>query len=105
MLYGLAQVGVEQPNTGVTEQVVLEQVSWLQSVGGIITPYLPVFFVAFLGALIATPLMRRLAIHHGIVDKPNVARKIHKAPVAYLGGVAIFAGMGAGCRHRPLCTT
>jgi len=40
--------------------------------------------------------MRRLAIAYGVIDRPSVARKIHKAPVAYLGGVAVYMGILAG---------
>jgi UDP-GlcNAc:undecaprenyl-phosphate GlcNAc-1-phosphate transferase len=58
--------------------------------------YIGVFIVAFLVALVATPIMRRLAIANGIVDRPNEARKIHKYPIAYLGGVGVFAGIVAG---------
>lgn len=58
--------------------------------------YIWVFIVSFLVTLGVTPLMRRLAISYGIVDRPNEARKIHKQPIAYLGGVAVFAGILAG---------
>ena len=36
-----------------------------------------------------TPLMRRLALHTGTVDRPN-QRKIHVNPVPLLGGAAIY---------------
>ncbi len=58
--------------------------------------YMGVFVVAFLVALVATPLMRLLAIRHGVVDRPNEARKIHRVPVAYLGGVAVYLGILGG---------
>lgn len=58
--------------------------------------YIGVFVVAFVVTLLATPIMRRLAIAHGIVDKPDAKRKIHKIPVAYLGGVAVFLGLIGG---------
>lgn len=58
--------------------------------------YVGVFVVAFLVALLATPLMRRLAIRHGVVDRPSEARKIHRVPIAYLGGVAVYLGLLAG---------
>jgi len=45
----------------------------------------------FVGAL--TPIMRKLAIRIGAVDAPNIARKIQKEPVPYLGGVAIVIGV------------
>ncbi len=55
--------------------------------------YIGVFIVAFLVTLIVTPIMRRLAIANGIVDRPSESRKIHRVPIAYLGGVAVFLGM------------
>lgn len=58
--------------------------------------YMGVFVVAFLVALLATPLMRLLAIRHGVVDRPNEARKIHRVPIAYLGGVAVYLGILGG---------
>jgi UDP-GlcNAc:undecaprenyl-phosphate GlcNAc-1-phosphate transferase len=37
-----------------------------------------------------------MAIANGIIDRPNEARKSHKFPIAYLGGVAVYLGiMGA----------
>lgn len=59
----------------------------------IIHNYLGVFIVAFLVTLFVTPLMRRLAIANGIIDRPNEARKVHRVPIAYLGGVAVFIGI------------
>lgn len=67
--------------------------TWLRDV---ITPYLGVFFVAFFVAFTVTPLMRLLAVRNGIVDWPDLKRKDHIQPVAYLGGVAIFLGWLAG---------
>lgn len=58
--------------------------------------YIGVFVVAFMVTLLATPIMRRLALRHGVVDRPSSARKIHRRPVAYLGGVAIFLGLMGG---------
>lgn len=58
--------------------------------------YIAVFVVAFLMTLLVTPLMRRLAVANGIVDRPNEARKSHRMPVAYLGGVAVYLGILGG---------
>lgn len=58
--------------------------------------YMGIFVISFLVALLATPVMRRMAISHGIVDRPNEARKIHRVPIAYLGGVAVYLGILAG---------
>src|SRR5690606_10737072 len=49
--------------------------------------YVGVFVAAFVVTLLATPLMRRLAVANGIIDRPSELRKTHRMPVAYLGGV------------------
>jgi UDP-GlcNAc:undecaprenyl-phosphate GlcNAc-1-phosphate transferase len=59
-------------------------------------PYMPVFYVSFLASLVLTPLMRVLAMRHGVVDDPDGKRKVHTKPIAYLGGVSIFLGWIAG---------
>ncbi|MEM8737157.1 MAG: MraY family glycosyltransferase [Planctomycetota bacterium] len=61
-----------------------------------LAPYASVFVVALLVSIIATPLMRKLAATHGVVDWPDLKRKNHARPVAYLGGVAILLGWIAG---------
>ncbi len=58
--------------------------------------YAAVFAAAFVAALIATPLMRWIAIKQDIVDRPDLTRKLHARPIAYLGGLAIFLGWAAG---------
>lgn len=62
----------------------------------ILSGYILVFAVAFLVTVLATPLIRKLAVANGIVDHPSEARKIHKMPIAYLGGVAVYMGIVAG---------
>ncbi len=54
-----------------------------------------IFVIAFVVTLCATPLMRRIALSAGIVDAPDEARKAHRVPVAYLGGIAVFLGIFA----------
>jgi UDP-GlcNAc:undecaprenyl-phosphate GlcNAc-1-phosphate transferase len=49
------------------------------------------FAVAFTASCGLTVPIRRIALHWGIVDVPN-ARKIHRAPIPLLGGVAIYCG-------------
>ncbi len=56
----------------------------------VLSPYMGVFFIAFFAAIIFTPIVRRLAVNNGIIDYPDLKRKNHLLPVAYLGGVAIF---------------
>ena len=40
-----------------------------------------------------TPVMRKIALKIGAVDRPNLERKTQKEPVPYLGGVAIAIGI------------
>ena len=58
-----------------------------------IGPYLPMLIVAFLVTVVVTPLVRRVALAADVVDHPDLHRKMHTAPVPYLGGVAVFLGM------------
>jgi len=55
--------------------------------------YAWVMAIAFVVTLLTTPLMRRLALTYGVIDRPSEARKVHRMPVAYLGGVAVFLGI------------
>jgi UDP-GlcNAc:undecaprenyl-phosphate GlcNAc-1-phosphate transferase len=52
--------------------------------------YVAAFAVAFGLSLYFTPLIRRGAIAYGVVDRPDGKLKVHREPVAYLGGVAIY---------------
>lgn len=62
----------------------------------VLSPYVYVFYAAYLVALIFTPVMRLIAREYGIIDQPDGVRKVHTQPVAYLGGVAVFLGWLAG---------
>lgn len=53
--------------------------------------HLIAFLISVTVVLWTIPDVKTVALRLGIVDKPN-ARKIHKAPVARVGGVSIFAG-------------
>jgi UDP-GlcNAc:undecaprenyl-phosphate GlcNAc-1-phosphate transferase len=48
------------------------------------------FFLAYLLALVGTPMARDAAIRFGVVDRPDGQLKNHRQPVAYLGGLAVF---------------
>jgi UDP-GlcNAc:undecaprenyl-phosphate GlcNAc-1-phosphate transferase len=50
-----------------------------------------IFATALTFSVLATPLVRRVALQIGAVDIPN-ARKLHSAPVPLLGGAAIYIG-------------
>lgn len=66
------------------------------SVDDVLAPYVWVFYAAFIVAYLMTPVMRRVAVYYGVVDKPDGLRKVHREPVAYLGGVAVFLGWMVG---------
>ena len=68
----------------------------LISADAVLSPYIYVFYAAFVISFIFTPLMRVAATYYGIVDAPDRLRKMHTAPVAYLGGLAVFLGWLAG---------
>ena len=68
------------------------QTGWLSLLVG----YWPVLCTAFVVALLTTPIVRSIALRYNIVDHPDEARKMHKEPTAYLGGVAIFFAVVAG---------
>jgi UDP-GlcNAc:undecaprenyl-phosphate GlcNAc-1-phosphate transferase len=78
------------------------------SADDVLSPYIYVFYAAFLVAFFFTPIMRQIAMYYGIIDQPDLIRKLHTSPVAYLGGVAVFLGWLAGLAisqfanvHRP----
>ena len=55
--------------------------------------------VALLSLTVTTvvyPIVLRYALRHKIVDNPD-ARKLHRMPVPVMGGVAVYAGILAGC--------
>ena len=60
---------------------------------GLLNSYAAVFVAAFVVTLLATPLVRRLALRANLTDCPDGGRKLHGYPVAYLGGVAVFLGL------------
>ena len=50
------------------------------------------FGAAFLVALVATPVARRVSFALDVVDRPGPL-KVQRRPVAYLGGVAVFVAL------------
>lgn len=46
--------------------------------------------IAFCISLFATPLVRRLAFRVGAIDVPKDERRVHKKPIARIGGLAII---------------
>jgi UDP-GlcNAc:undecaprenyl-phosphate/decaprenyl-phosphate GlcNAc-1-phosphate transferase len=62
----------------------------------ILSPYVYVFYAAYIAAFILTPMLRGVAMHYNIIDQPDGLRKMHTVPVAYLGGLAVFLGWLTG---------
>ena len=62
----------------------------------IIGDYWPILPAAFVVSVLATPLCRRLALRFNVMDYPNHDVKTHIQPTAYLGGISILVGLGAG---------
>lgn len=54
--------------------------------------YLISFILSFIIAFFVTPLVRKLAFKTGIIDVPKDNRRMHKEPMAKLGGLAIVLG-------------
>ncbi len=48
------------------------------------------FLLAYLLARVGTPMAREAALRFGVVDAPDGRLKQQRAPVAYLGGLAVF---------------
>jgi UDP-GlcNAc:undecaprenyl-phosphate GlcNAc-1-phosphate transferase len=55
--------------------------------------YFLLFLISYALVGLLTPLMRKIALAQGVLDRPNSAHKSHKNPVPYLGGVAIIVGV------------
>ncbi len=66
------------------------------TVTDLLNAYLPVLIVSFIITLGTVPVFRWLAIRWGVIDRPDGLRKVHRIPIAYLGGAAVFCGVIAG---------
>lgn len=53
---------------------------------------LTALLVSFVGALIATIIVKFFCLKYNIVDNPDGYRKVHKKPIPLCGGFAVFAG-------------
>lgn len=52
-----------------------------------------ILLTAFLMATVLTPLARAAAVRFGVIDRPDGERKVHRAPMPLLGGVAVAAAV------------
>ena len=57
-------------------------------------PFLAIFAVALVVALLTTPLAKRIAMRLGAIDYPS-ARRINTVPIPRMGGIAMFLGLVA----------
>ena len=55
--------------------------------------YFYLFVISYVLVGLLTPVMRKIAVAQGVLDRPNSSHKSHKNPVPYLGGVAIIIGV------------
>jgi UDP-GlcNAc:undecaprenyl-phosphate GlcNAc-1-phosphate transferase len=54
--------------------------------------YILTFIIALIIAFLATPISKAISKKVGAVDDPDSSRRMHKRPMARLGGLAIIAG-------------
>src|SRR6476646_8680883 len=58
--------------------------------------YLLIFAVAFMGCVLATPVVTRIAVWAGAIDRPDQFRRIHKGATPRLGGLGLAFGLFVG---------
>jgi UDP-GlcNAc:undecaprenyl-phosphate GlcNAc-1-phosphate transferase len=58
--------------------------------------YLLIFAIAFMGCVLATPMVTRLAVWFGAIDKPDQFRRIHKGATPRMGGLGLAFGIALG---------
>ena len=61
-----------------------------------INSYLLIFAVAFMGCVLATPMVTRIAVWAGAIDRPDHFRRIHKGATPRLGGLGLAFGILVG---------
>src|SRR3954470_23183824 len=55
-----------------------------------------IFAVAFMGCVLATPVVTRIALWAGAIDRPDHFRRIHKGATPRLGGLGLAFGLVLG---------
>jgi len=55
--------------------------------------YLLIFAVAFMGCVLVTPMVTRVATWLGAIDRPDQFRRIHKGAIPRLGGLGLAAAV------------
>lgn len=57
------------------------------------------FLIAFAFTVLLTPIVRRMALRSGWVDRPDGLRKLHARTIPAVGGVAIAGGAAVGLAY------
>lgn len=55
-----------------------------------------IILICFLTSVILTPVVKKIAVHIGAVDKPDHKRKVHNKVMPRMGGLAIFLSFLVG---------
>ncbi|HEV3120779.1 MAG TPA: MraY family glycosyltransferase, partial [Isosphaeraceae bacterium] len=55
--------------------------------------FLLVFSISFMGCVLATPLVTRLAVWAGAIDRPDDFRRLHAEATPRMGGLAVAFGL------------
>lgn len=58
--------------------------------------FLLIFAVAFMGCVLVTPVVTRIAFWAGAIDRPDQFRRIHKSATPRLGGLGLAFGIFVG---------
>ncbi|WP_435006325.1 MraY family glycosyltransferase [Tundrisphaera lichenicola] len=58
--------------------------------------YLLIFAAAFMGCVLVTPLVTRIATWLGAIDRPDQFRRIHKGATPRMGGLGLAFGLAVG---------
>ena len=68
--------------------IAFEIPQWL-SIGLVLT----IFAIAFMGCVLATPFVTRIAAWTGAIDRPDQFRRVHKGAVPRMGGLGLAFGL------------
>lgn len=57
------------------------------------------FLITVTFTVLLTPIVRKMALQYGWVDRPDGQRKLHARTIPAVGGIAIAAGVGVGLTY------
>ncbi len=80
-LYALGRIAAQMSQSGIPAQA-----GWVR----LMAIYAAIGAGSLVVALLVTPLFRALAWRLGVLDHPGEARKVHRTPIPYLGGMAFY---------------